>query len=432
MRFLNFKNKADSVAVLERVTDVMRITISDEKVIKQLKMIDLRQADLQLIAQFQHVVKENISEVVNAFYDTILNVDELKGIIQSNSTVDRLRKTLETHLIQLFEGKIDDQFLQVRLMVAKRHFMIGLQPRWYLSAFQNLQNNLFNLVFRNVDKQVDQQQLMLAISKVLSFETQLVLEAYENENIRERDAQYQKVKDEIKNKILLISEELLALSEQTNASVTVLVRDSQEVNDTVTHNNVKTNQTKELADHGEKRMFTLSGHIQDIDKLTKQAEESIGLLDQSLKRITEFVKLVHTIADQTNLLSLNSAIEAARAGEHGRGFAVVADEVRKLADQTKKSINEIDAIVSTSNQYMVSVQESLKNVKNAVQSGSEESSTTTNAFLEIVASMEENLAGTKDVDSKIKHLVNVIEEIGEATERVTVSAELLNEASSSF
>ncbi|UII57901.1 globin-coupled sensor protein [Cytobacillus spongiae] len=395
-------------------------------------MIHLSEEELRLVHAFQPIVMEHIEQLVENFYQTILKVDHLKTIIESNSTINRLRQTLQGHIVQLFEGKIDEGFIEARLRVAKRHYIIGLEPRWYLCAFQNVQNTLSKLVYQYLTQEEERFAMNCAISKILNFEQQLVLEAYEQENIKARENHYETIKKQIKENILEVSQELAALSEQTNVAVLSLISSSRNVNELVFNHSEKSAKSKELAATGQERIFTLSNHIDSVNGLTKTVESNISQLNHSLKRITEFVKVVQDIADQTNLLSLNSAIEAARAGEHGKGFAVVADEVRKLADQTKTSISEINSIVTTSNTFMENVIQSLDGVRNVIQSSEQDSNHTKKSFVEIVSSMEESLTETVEVGQKMTYLVRVIEEIGVATSKVSSSAEMLNETANTL
>ena len=101
--------------------------------------------------------------------------------------------------------------------------------------------------------------------------------------------------------------------------------------------------------------------------------EAIGLIQKSSVAITEIVRVMGEIANQTNLLAFNASIEAARAGEHGVGFSIVAGEVRKLAERSFEAAQQIGKLIDES--------------ADRVQQGSEVSRRAESAFERIVGSV---------------------------------------------
>ena len=86
-----------------------------------------------------------------------------------------------------------------------------------------------------------------------------------------------------------------------------------------------------------------------------------------IKNINKIIEEVQSIANKTNLLSLNASIEAARAGESGRGFAVVAQEIGKLAMQSQEAVEKIDSTLTDLAARIISITENVTTEMNHVE-----------------------------------------------------------------
>ena len=150
-----------------------------------------------------------------------------------------------------------------------------------------------------------------------------------------------------------------------------------------------------------KDLYTSNEGVLDaIDKIREQTSET----DISVEKIKEAVNLVASIAEETNLLSLNASIEAARAGESGKGFAVVAVEISKLADQSNAASADIEKMIMNLGQNSEKTISTMETVQDAINRQSEDMNNTRKIF--------------EKVKGCIKSVAEGVTNIREATERL--------------
>lgn len=405
----------------------VRLVVTEKESLEQLHLIKLTEEVLLTLKQMERLITGHIPKAVRSFYDSIMGNLSLVEIINTNSSRERLEKTLIAHIADWFRGVIDDEYIKKRKKIAKIHVHIGLEPKWYLAACHNLQNNLVKyILLENLPKE-QEIAFVESISKIMSYEQQLVLEEYDRYAAEQANEKEEAIKRKFKDTLGSIVTLLENQSSETTASVEELIALTKEVNEEVS-DGIKTSlQTIETAEKGKRIVQSLTENSKEIYDKTSSMSGMIEKLNQSSVEILHVVTIVKEIATKTNLLAINSAIEAARAGEHGKGFSVVANEVRKLAEQTKSSVEQIDALVGESTESQRDVVQTIMIIQQLANLGLLESEQTEQAFSSISKMIQEVSADSKAVGSEINNIMIAVEIIGDASIQILESAKLLDE-----
>ena len=141
--------------------------------------------------------------------------------------------------------------------------------------------------------------------------------------------------------------------------------------------------------------------IDTLNAVVEESSEKIQKLEKLSADIEQFASVIASIANRTNILSLNASIEAARAGEHGRGFAVVASEVRNLASQSAKSSKEI---TDTINQVQHSVKETVSSMHEVYDNASAQQVVdAAYAANEVARNIENEIAYQREITDEAKN-----------------------------
>lgn len=304
-----------------------------------------------------------------------------------------------------FTGKVADMDLSAdddKNIITKRKDETGLMGR----AITDLKEELINVV-SSIKEQ-----------SVLVKDAAAVL----NTNTGETNSAMEQVERAVED----IAQGASAQAEETQKATENVILMGDMVSET--ENEVKkvmaSSEKMEKASSYAKEIFT------DLESINSKAEEYIDLIakqtdmtNESAVQISNAVEMITSIAEETNLLSLNASIEAARAGEQGRGFAVVAGQIQKLAEQSNESAKEIENIIIKLQSDSKSAVKIMEDVKKIIREQSEFVSKTDTAFADIEDGVKQSAEGMDMIHDRTQRLNDARTNVVDLVQNLTAIAE---------
>ena len=227
-----------------------------------------------------------------------------------------------------------------------------------------------------------------------------------------------------------------AMRETSSATANRLLELGESLGTLTTQLTMQASDTSEGAQTAAAAVEEMSASVQEIANSATQAvtvareavtaastaSDRVAQLDLSSQEIGVVVKLITSIAEQTNLLALNATIEAARAGEAGKGFAVVASEVKELARETADATQRITKMIGT-------LQDDSSHVTTALTAITDLIHQISDAQTSIAGAVEEQSATTNEISRSVNDVAQTAEATTHDISAIVDQLDLFHDAS---
>jgi len=349
----------------QSLSKTMRINLDEQHSRKV--FIDFNDADIAILQELRPLVNRHADRIVDQFYRNIERYPELMAVIdRAGSNIDRLKQAQKRYLLEMFDGDYGESYVTRRLRIGEVHNQIGLTPRWYIGSYSVYTQQIVPLINSKYRFSPSRrQQAILAVNKVISFDSQLAMDTY----------------------IYGLMEDLgsVSLSKEVIEKTVVEYRDFIE--------KVSLGDLRErLVVHGgnnqnDDALLSLGGNLNNMT-------EKLGLMTGNIREVGN--TMISTVSELTSSVNAQSSGAAEQAAALNQTTATL-EEIKQTSAQTLEKAQQLGAVAQRTKQ---------------------ESTQGLDAVAQAIEGMESIRARVDDIAQTILALSEQTQQIGEITEVV--------------
>ncbi|NMM53096.1 methyl-accepting chemotaxis protein [Paenibacillus aquistagni] len=419
-----FKTTARDVHHTIQATDVNAPMLHRD----MLNMLQIRQEDLTYLRQLEPLIAAHGGTIIQRHLEMSSWMDASSTSPEELIIGEQWEALIREYIFSLPKLEWNEQDMSIRNRIAKLYIQRDLTPERFIGITTRIYEIIFPLVIQKYPSKAS--SILIALHRVLTVDAEWIRDVYQ----RDHDFRYMEMNSESLEQIIKLDKvmpllaavdraihetsNVSAASEELSASIEEIAEHTMEAAD-------KSETLVRETAHGQAIIHHSLYGFFEVARQFDETKDSFDALHGAIEEVFSIAQVIHQVADQTHLLSLNAAIEAARAGDEGLGFAVVAGEVRKLSEQTKASAEHITRIIQElrataqevggkSQEMALNIHKQAEETQGAItclEEITEKVQHIGQAAGNIAAIVEEQSAATEEIHSRMHEVVGQIETI---------------------
>src|SRR5438270_11986280 len=176
-----------------------RYELDEKKRAEQQAFLELKHADGENVPHLRATFAEHARDFAERFYEHLLVSPHTAAFLRDPKQLAELKTLQANYFLELLDGQFDEAYYEGRLRVGLAHQRIGLEPVWYLGAYNQYVQLTFPIFVRAFGSDLAEVlPYLLSLMKVIFLDIGLALRTYfleATQQLRRHNEELQKALD---------------------------------------------------------------------------------------------------------------------------------------------------------------------------------------------------------------------------------------------